>query len=132
MKHSNLKITKKSKRRIKIIRINPPYSKNLNTNAGKAFLKLLKKHFPAIHILHKILNKNIVKIRYSSRKNINSVISSDNKNNLNLRTASFESNCWNKESRPIKGEYLTTQLVYRATVVNAVNEDLKKIHWPIR
>ena len=34
----------------------------VQTNVG---LNLLKKHFPASHILHKILNKSTVKISYS-------------------------------------------------------------------
>ena len=59
-------------------------------------------------------------------KSINSVISSHNKNIVNPRTTSFGCNCWKKESCPLNGECLTSQLVYRATVTNAVNEDMKK------
>ena len=33
-------------RKRKIIRFNPPYSMNVETNIGKIFLKLVKKHFP--------------------------------------------------------------------------------------
>ena len=47
------------------------------TDYGKVFLKLLKKHFPASHVLHKIFNKNTVK----------TVISSHNKSILNPRIA---------------------------------------------
>ena len=59
-------------------------------------------------------------------KNINSVISSHNKNILNPTTTSFRCNCRKKESCPLNGECLTSQLVYRATVTNAVNKDMKK------
>ena len=62
--------------RRKIIWFNPPYSKNV----GKVFLKILKNYFPTSHILHKIFCKNTVKISYSCMKNINSIISSHNKN----------------------------------------------------
>ena len=48
------------KRRRKIIWFNPPYSKNIKTNVGKVFLKLLKKHFPSSHILLIIFHKNTV------------------------------------------------------------------------
>ena len=58
-------------------------------------------------------------------KNINSVISSHNKNILNPRTTLFGCNCRKKESCPLNGECLTSQLVDRATVTNAVNEDMK-------
>ena len=59
-------------------------------------------------------------------KNIKFVISSHNKNILNPRTTSFGCNCWKKESCPLNGECLTSQLVYRAAVTKAVNEDMKK------
>ena len=59
-------------------------------------------------------------------KNINSVISSHNKNILNPRSVSFGCNCRNRESCPLNGECLTPQIVYRATVTNAVNDDTKK------
>ena len=114
------------KRRRKIIWFNLPYSKNVKTNVGKVFLKLLKKHFPISHILHKIFNKNAVKTSYSCMKNINSVISSHNKSILNPRTTSFKCNCRKKESCPLNGECLTSQLVCKATVTNAVNEDITK------
>ena len=34
--------------------LNPPYSMNLETNIGKTFLKLVKKHFPRNNSFHKI------------------------------------------------------------------------------
>ena len=67
------------KHKRKTIWFNPPYSKNVKTNVGKVFLKLLKKHCPAIHVLNKIFNENTVKIRYGCLKNINSVVPSHNK-----------------------------------------------------
>ena len=36
-------------RKRKIIWFNPPFSKNVSTNVGKFFLKLLDKHFPIRH-----------------------------------------------------------------------------------
>ena len=63
-------------------------------------------------------------------KNISSVISSHNKNVLNPRTASFGCNCRKKESFPLNGECLTSQFVYRATVTNAVKEDMQKYIGP--
>ena len=77
----------------KIIWSNPPYSKNVETNVGKVFLKLLRKYLPTSHILHKIFNKNTVKISYSSMKNINSVISSHNKWRVLNIAACVQGNC---------------------------------------
>ena len=59
------------KRKRKIIWFNPPYSKNVKTNVGKVFLKLLKKNLRTSHILHKVFNRNTVKISYSCMKNVN-------------------------------------------------------------
>ena len=55
-------------RRRKIIWLNPPYSRSVKTNIGKNFLHLLVKHFPANSKMHKIFNKNTVKVSYSCMK----------------------------------------------------------------
>ena len=54
----------KKKRKQKIIWLNPPYSKNVKTNIGKIFFKLLHKHFPPLHSFHEVFNKKSVKISY--------------------------------------------------------------------
>ena len=56
--------TKNRKR--KIIWFNPPFSLNVSTNIGKKFFSLLGKHFPKTHQLHKLFNRNNVKVSYSS------------------------------------------------------------------
>ena len=60
----------------KIIWYNPPYSADVKTNIGKKFLWLLNKHFPRGHRLHKIFNRNTVKISYSCMPNVASVLKS--------------------------------------------------------
>ena len=85
-KTEQMKNNEERKRKRKIILVNPQYSKNIKTNVGKVFLKLIKKDFPARHILHQILTKSY---SYCCMKNINSDISSHNNNNSNPRTASF-------------------------------------------
>ena len=72
-------ISKNNKRKRKIIWFNPPYSSNVSTNIGKSFLAILDRHFPKSHKLHKILNRNNIKIRYSSMPNFGSIINSQNK-----------------------------------------------------
>ena len=100
--------------------MNPSYSKTIKTNESMVFLKLLEKYFPTRHITHKIFNKNTVKISYNWMKNIH------NKNVLNPRTMSFVYNWRNKESCPLSEDWLTPQLMHRATVTNDVNEDTKR------
>lgn len=43
----------------------PPFSRNVATNLGQSFLKILGKEFPKGHALHKVFNRNTVKIKYS-------------------------------------------------------------------
>ena len=63
----------------KVIWFNPPFSKNVANNVGKSFLKIIKQEFPTTHILHKIFNRNTIKISYSGMPNIKQKISSRNK-----------------------------------------------------
>ena len=53
-----------------IIWYNPPFSKNVPTNIGQTFLKILDEEFPKVHMLHKIFNRNTVKISYSCMTNL--------------------------------------------------------------
>ena len=100
-----------------IIWFNPPYSKNVKTNVGKIFFKLLHKHFPKSNKLYKIFNRNTVKISYSCMKNLNSILSSHN--TLQLKTKHDNNrlcNCRNQESCPLQGQCLTRNIIYQATV----------------
>ena len=62
-----------------VIWFNLPYSKSVLTNVGKYFLKLVGKHFPKHHKLHKIFNKNTLKISYSCMPNVKSNVNKHNK-----------------------------------------------------
>ena len=112
----------KKQRKRNIIWFNPPYSKDITTNIGKEFFKLLNRHFPVGSILHKIFNKNTVKLSYSCMENIKTIISSHNKRvlasnpvtNNDERTCNFPKK--SKESCPLNGHYLAKNIVYKATV----------------
>ena len=73
----------------KVIWFNPPYSRNVKTNIGKSFFHLLVKHFSANNKMHKIFNKNAVKVSYSCMKNMDSITSGHNHNILNSKQKSF-------------------------------------------
>ena len=47
-----------------VIWFNPAFSKNVKTNIARNFLHLVDTHFPAGHKLHKIFNRNTVKVSY--------------------------------------------------------------------
>ena len=70
---------KKRTRKRNIIWFNPPISVNVATNIGKMFFGLLHMCFPTKNKLHKILNKNTVKLSYSCMQNMKQIISSHNK-----------------------------------------------------
>ena len=78
MKHETSKNINIRNRHRKIIWFNPPFSQSLKTNIGKIFLKLVRKHFPRDHKLHKIFNPNTLKLSYCSMKNISNIIKQHN------------------------------------------------------
>ena len=56
-----------------IIWFNPLFSQVVSTNVAKRFLDLLDKHFPQNNQLHKIVNRNTVKVSYSCTPNMSSI-----------------------------------------------------------
>ena len=58
-----------------ILWYNPPFSKNVKTNVGKCFLALIDQHFPKSNPLHKIFNRNTLKLSYSCMSNVKTIIS---------------------------------------------------------
>ena len=105
-------------RQIKIIWFNPPYSRNVQTNVGKAFLGLITRHFPASHKYHKIFNKNTVKVSYSCMDNMERIIKKHNQKilNANQTTTTHGCNCRKKATCPLENNCLTPTIVYNAKV----------------
>ena len=81
--YNNHKPSTRRNRQSNIIWYNPPYSKNVQTNVGSIFLKLIHKHFPKHHKFHRIFNKNNIKVSYSCMENIKTIIIKHNKKILN-------------------------------------------------
>ena len=73
--------------------------------------------------MHKISNKNTVKVSYSCMKNMDSIISGHNHNILNPKQKSFGCNCRKKDSCPLNGQCLKLKVIYRADVSNEANND---------
>ena len=61
-----------------IIWFNPLFSRNVSTKIGKHFLNLLDKYLPQNHRLHKIFNRNSVKVSCSCTKNMKTIINNHN------------------------------------------------------
>ncbi|KAK3722560.1 hypothetical protein QZH41_007011 [Actinostola sp. cb2023] len=69
----------KRNRKRNTIWYNPPYDRNVKTNVGKEFLRIIDKCFPPSNRLHKIFSRNTVKISYSCMPNVARIIDGDNK-----------------------------------------------------
>ena len=71
---------KKSKNRQRnVTYFNPPFSKNVRTNIGGKFLKLIVKCFPKQHPLSKVINRNTVKVSYKCMPSFKAEITKHNK-----------------------------------------------------
>ena len=75
--NSNLKYINQNKQKStnktsrNTIWFNPPFTQTVKTNVAKKFFHLLDKHFPKAHLLHKVFNRNTVKVSYSCMKKSN-------------------------------------------------------------
>ena len=75
---------KKKKCRTKPVTwFNPPFSKNVKTNIGKEFLKLLDTAFPLSNPLHRLFTRHTVKISYRRMPNMAQALSRHNSKTLN-------------------------------------------------
>ena len=100
--------------------------KNVATNVGRIFLKILDEEFPKSNPLHKLFNRNTVKISYSCMPNIKQNIHSHNKSTLQSRKNTNETpklcNCRKPSDCPMAGNCLKESIVYQATVTTEDNK----------
>ena len=106
-----------------IIWFNPPFSMNVCTNIGRNFLNLIDKHFPSHHNLHKIFNRNTVKVSYSCMSNVKSIITKHNahitrKNNAQDKST-VNCSCSKNAICPLQKQCMTKDIVYKATVTTS-------------
>ena len=119
--YKNMEGNKKQKRKNrprKILWFTPPYNMEVVNNLGKEFFKLLKRNFPATDPLHKIFNKNSIKLSYSCMPNINSIINKSNimKLNKEKHKETSKCNCKDKAGCPLKGKCQQECIVYKVEV----------------
>ena len=123
---------RKNRQRSNILWYNPPFSKNVSTNIGHRFLALVDKHFPKDHKLHKIANRNTIKISYSCMNSTKRIIDNHNKRILTssqandaVTTAATEvnktCNCRQKNACPLAGNCLQPCVIYQAAVTRKDN-----------
>ena len=119
---------KKRSRNRSIIWYNPPFSKSVSTNVGKKFLNLIDKHFPRDSRLHKIFNRNSIKVSYSCMENMSRIIDAHNKSILQkpAATPAKTCNCRNPAECPLNGKCLAKCIVYQATVKSSQDGNNKE------
>ena len=106
---------------------NPPFSKNVKTNVGKHFFKLLKRHFGKNHKYHKIFNKNNIKVSYSCMDNMTKIINSHSKYVASKKDQANQNlcNCPNPDNCPLDNKCLTSKIVYFAEKITDSQQPLK-------
>ena len=110
---------KKRQRKRKIIWFNPPFSENVKTNIGKAFLNLIRIHFQRHHRYFRIFNTNTLKLSYSCMPNMSQIIKQHNTKILQpLTNQQHLCNCQRPDSCPLRGDCNSADVVYQATVLS--------------
>lgn len=114
-------LSSKRNRQRNIIWFNPPFSKSVKTNIAQNFLQLLDKHFPPTSPLHKLFNRNTVKVSYSCMPNMKNVISRHNKQILSkpaTNKTQDNCNCRKPNECPLNKNCLARNIVYKAEVTS--------------
>ena len=110
-----------------ILWFNPPYSRSVETNVGKCFLSLINKHFPKSNPLHKIFNRNTLKLSYSCMGNIKTIISNHNKAEINKPTRTDvqkkNCNCRKPDTCPMDGNCNAENVIYQAEVTTTTTKE---------
>ena len=107
----------KQKTRMRNILFNQPFSKSVSTNFAKAFHQLIAKQFPKSCKLHKIFNRNAVKVSYSCMSNMSKIIKGNNKKvTLKPTDQELKYNCRKKAECPMEGNWLVNNVVYKCDV----------------
>ena len=89
-------------------------AKQFQLTLEKRFLNLLDKHFSLNNQLHKIFNRNTVKVSYSCTPKVGSIIKSHNKKLTNAESKQMKDcNCRKKEECPLEGKCRSEDIIYK-------------------
>ena len=84
---------RKRSRQRKITWFNPPFSSHVQTNVGRCFINIIKKHFKPKHKYYKIFNTNTIKTSYSCMPNMGNIIRNNNTRLLQGEKEKKDCNC---------------------------------------
>ena len=92
---------------------NPPYNQYVSTNIAKIFLKLVDKR---THWLHKIFNRNTIKVSYSYMSNVQQLIKKhSNFNQYKKNKTAFSCTCRDKNGCPSNGNCRMEKVICKCT-----------------
>ena len=99
-----------------------------NINLGKTFLEDIDKCFPKSQIVHKLFNRNTVKLSYSCMPNVSQLIAKGNKKKLGNGQLNEQGNkplcnCPKNNACPVEGKCLEEQIIYQAKVKTESNTE---------
>ena len=115
-----------------VIWYNPPFSRNVATNVGRSFFKILDEEFPKNHILHKIFNRSTVKISYSCMPNLRQKINAHNKSLLHSTHDLPKScNCREPANCPLNGNCLQSSVSFKDHK-KKLSTELSKHVWKLK
>ena len=119
-----LLITFCKSRQCNIIWFNSPFSKNASRRTLQAVAHCVRActHLPVSHNLHRIFNRNTVKVSYNCMSNVKSTITS---HITRIIRKSQPHNCSNTHACPLQNKCMSKDIVYQATI-NAGNTRNKK------
>ena len=106
----------KRQRNLNIIWFNKPYSRAVITNVAKKFLQLIDLHFPPSNKLHKIFNRNTVKVSYCCTQNVDNIKSTNKKLINSSNHHAQPCNYRKKEDFPLEGKCRTGNIIYKCIV----------------
>ena len=96
---------------------NPPFNQPVSTNIVEQFLDFLDKYFPQNNQLHKIFNRYSVKVSYSCKPNVDSIIKSHNKKLTSTENKQTKKcKCRKKEKCLLEGECRSEDIMYKCVV----------------
>ena len=100
---------------------NPPFSQSISTNIGQKFLKILDSCFPVGHELRQVINRNTVKISYSTMPNMGQQLKQHNAKVLKGEQQPTGGCNGHRGGRqcPIPGNCLAEGVVYTAEVTDS-------------
>ena len=102
-----------------MIYFNPPFASNVKSRVGEQILKLVKNSFHPSNPLHKIFNKNTIKVSYRTTANISQIITGHNRRLLNKLSPIPAKPCTCRaEACPVDGKCQQEETIYQATVTH--------------